>query len=224
MGCGDTDWGMSSPSSGSTPRAAPQCSSTREGGGQSFVSVSHPRLRARVSDDRRTRIRDRSAIRLAHAPITDDQLLAAIQALNSHPDDALRDQEFTTAIDERAVPATVGFFVEPWGPLGACRLFFLLFVVVDSRSRVGSHTASFTTGPDAHRAPDRLFDALVATNVEHAQMRLPTVRVVRAGTFAEFRRWKGESVNVASGQIKVPLALVHPAAQAWISERVVREL
>ena len=87
-----------------------------------------------------------------------------------------------------------------------------------------------TTGPDAHRAPERLFDALVATNVDHerarahGQMRLPTIRIVRAGTFAEYRRWKGESVNVAAGQIKVPLVLVHPDVQAWILERVVQEL
>ena len=91
-------------------------------------------------------------------------------------------------------------------------------------------TAIVTAGPDAHRAPERLFDALVATNVDHerarahGQMRLLTIRIVRAGTFAEYRRWKGESVNVAAGQIKVPLALVHPDVQAWILERVVREL
>ena len=72
-----------------------------------------------------------------------------------------------------------------------------------------------------------VFDALVATNMDHErarahkQMRLPTIRIVRAGTFPEYRRWKGES---AHGQIRVPLALVHPDVQAWISERVIREL
>ncbi|KAI9568804.1 GH3 auxin-responsive promoter [Boletus coccyginus] len=145
------------------------------------------------------------AIRLAHAQITDDQLLAAIHAFNDDAaasEDAIRVLEFTTMIDDRALPPTVGFVVELAGPLG----------------------------PNAHLAPERLFDALVATNVDHArarehgQMRLPTIRVVGPGTFADYRRWKGESVNVVSGQIKVPLALVQPAAQAWILERVVREL
>ena len=84
-------------------------------------------------------------------------------------------------------------------------------------------------GPDAHRAPERLFDALVATNATtsvraRTEMRLPTIRIVRAGTFAEYRRWKGERVNVAAGQIKLPLVLVHPDVQAWILGRVVREL
>ncbi|KAI9568798.1 GH3 auxin-responsive promoter [Boletus coccyginus] len=145
------------------------------------------------------------AVRLAHAQITDDQLLAAIHAFNDDAaasEDAIRVQEFTTMIDDRALPPTVSFVVELAGPLG----------------------------PNAHLTPERLFDALVATNVDHArarehgQMRLPTIRVVGPGTFADYRRWKGESVNVVSGQIKVPLALVQPAAQAWMLEKVVREL
>ncbi|KAG9312151.1 hypothetical protein JVU11DRAFT_7440 [Chiua virens] len=55
-------------------------------------------------------------------------------------------------------------------------------------------------------------------------MGLPTIRVVKPGTFAEYRHWKGETANVASGQIKVPSVLIQPKAQAWILERVAEEL
>ena len=85
-------------------------------------------------------------------------------------------------------------------------------------------------GPNAHLAPQQLFDALVATDVEHqralqhGQIRLPTIRIVKAGTFAEYREWRGKVVQVGSGQIKVPTVLVHPAAQEWMLERVVQEL
>ncbi|KAG6381987.1 GH3 auxin-responsive promoter-domain-containing protein [Boletus reticuloceps] len=138
-------------------------------------------------------------IHLAHTQITGEELLAATQALDADPEDVLHVQEFTTVIDDRAVPTTVGFFAELAEPLG----------------------------PNAHLAPQRLFDALVATNVElkrlqaHGKMRLPTIRIVEAGTFAAYRRLKTERARVPSGQIKVPLVLLQPEMQAWILERVV---
>ena len=96
--------------------------------------------------------------------------------------------------------------------------------------QVTTHQSDRTTGPNARSASQRLFDALAATNVEHrhalenGQIRLPTIRIVKAGTFAEYRQWKGENANIASGQIKVPLVLINPTAQEWILERVVQEL
>ncbi|KAF8141160.1 GH3 auxin-responsive promoter [Boletus edulis] len=141
-------------------------------------------------------------IHLAHAQITGEELLTAIQALDADPEDVLHVQQFTTVIDDRAVPSTVGFFTELAGPLG----------------------------PNAHLAPQRLFDALVATNVKlkhlqaHGKMRLPTIRIVEAGTFAAYRRLKTERARVPSGQIKVPLVLLQPEMEAWILERVVEAL
>ncbi|KAF9231635.1 hypothetical protein BU15DRAFT_68166 [Melanogaster broomeanus] len=44
------------------------------------------------------------------------------------------------------------------------------------------------------------------------------------GTFMEYRRWRGEQMNVGAGQIKVPVVLSDSAAQEWIVERVVQEL
>ena len=55
-------------------------------------------------------------------------------------------------------------------------------------------------------------------------MRLPTIWIVKAGTFAEFRQWKGENARIASGQVKVPLVLLDPTAREWFSERVTQEL
>lgn len=84
------------------------------------------------------------------------------------------------------------------------------------------------TGPNARRAPQCLFEALLSTDdaLAYGEMRLPTVRVVKAGTFAAYRQLRGERAGVAAGQIKVPVvfSVVQPDLQAWISERVVREL
>ena len=61
-------------------------------------------------------------IRLADTQITDAELLAAIHALNDaeqNASDALCVQEFTTMIDGREEPPTLGFLVELAEPLGA---------------------------------------------------------------------------------------------------------
>lgn len=86
------------------------------------------------------------------------------------------------------------------------------------------------TGPNAYLAPQKLFDALVATNIEHlgafenGQMRLPTIRIVKAGTFGDYRSLMSKKRNICSGQVKVPMVLVLPFVRELILERVVREL
>ncbi|KAF8134278.1 GH3 auxin-responsive promoter-domain-containing protein [Boletus edulis] len=139
-------------------------------------------------------------IRVPFIQVIDDQLLAAIQNLTS--EGTIQVHEFTTVLDDRALQPAVGFFIELAGPLG----------------------------PSAHAVPRKLFDALVANHnglqpvLELGRMRLPTVRIVKTGTFSEYRQWKGERMNVGFGQIKVPLVLLDPAVREWISERVVQEL
>ncbi|KAF9220218.1 hypothetical protein BS17DRAFT_350535 [Gyrodon lividus] len=138
------------------------------------------------------------SIRFPHTSISDIHLVTAIQAISS--EDVIRVYEFTAAVDDRKLPATVGYFVE--GPLG----------------------------PKSHLAPQQLFDALAATNIEHqraldhGETRLPTIRVVKPGTFRDYRRWRGEKMGVGAGQIKVPAVLSDCAAQEWIAERVTEEL
>ncbi|KIJ59269.1 hypothetical protein HYDPIDRAFT_33339 [Hydnomerulius pinastri MD-312] len=140
------------------------------------------------------------AIRFPCTVITDAHLTATIQAINSQ--DLIQVHEFTTVVDDRELPETVGYFVEVAGPLGS----------------------------DSHLAPQRLFDSLVATNSEHqaalgrGETRLPTVRIVKPGTFMDYRRWRGETMNIGSGQIKVPVVLTDPATQEWMLGRVIREL
>ncbi|KAG9312134.1 GH3 auxin-responsive promoter [Chiua virens] len=140
-------------------------------------------------------------LRFPHTQITDAQLISAVKALIT--ENMVHVAEFTTVIDDRAFPSTVRFFVELAQPL---------------------------VRPDPQKVSQCLFEALVATNIEHrrahqnGQMGLPTIRIVKAGTFAEYRWWKGESANIASGQIKVPVVLLQPSAQAWILERVTQEM
>ena len=165
---------------------------------------------------------DRLTIRIPSMQITDSQLLAAIQTLSS--DDTIRVQEFTTALDDRTPIPAVGFFIELGGPLGASMHSHVAWC------RAVTHQFNHTTGPNAHLARQKLFDALVVTNIEHkrgleqGKINLPTIRIVKAGTFREYRHWKGEHSNIASGQIKVPAVLLTPTVQEWILERVVQEL
>jgi hypothetical protein len=60
---------------------------------------------------------DKLTIRLLFMEVTDYQLLAAIQAMNS--EDTVGVQEFTTALDDRALLPALDFFIELAGPLGA---------------------------------------------------------------------------------------------------------
>ncbi|KIJ19631.1 hypothetical protein PAXINDRAFT_166730 [Paxillus involutus ATCC 200175] len=115
-------------------------------------------------------------------------------------EDIIQVHEFTVVVDDRKLPATAGYFVE--GSLG----------------------------PKSHLAPQKLFDALVATNINHQygldnnRISLPTIRIVTPGTFTEYRQRKGEKLNVGVGQIKVPVVLSDSSFKEWIEEKVIQEL
>ncbi|KAH0828161.1 GH3 auxin-responsive promoter [Lanmaoa asiatica] len=144
--------------------------------------------------------RKSSTIFLRYTQVTENQLVEAIQAFSSK--DAIEVQEFTTVADYRGVVPTMGFFVELAGPLG----------------------------PNTHQARGKLFDALATTNIDHqpalglGRVSLPTIRIVKAGTFAEYRKFRAETGNMPLGQIKMPLVLVDQAVQEWILGKVVQEL
>ncbi|KAF8134275.1 GH3 auxin-responsive promoter-domain-containing protein [Boletus edulis] len=116
---------------------------------------------------------------------------------------------FTQIIDDQLLVAIQGLTSED-------------IVRVHEFTTVLDDSALLPAGQTAHVAPQKLLDALAANNselqpaLELGKMRLPTIRIVKAGTFAEYRRWKGERVNVAFRADK--------AAREWISERVVQEL
>ncbi|KIM56348.1 hypothetical protein SCLCIDRAFT_1220383 [Scleroderma citrinum Foug A] len=140
------------------------------------------------------------AIRSQYAIITEGDLMKVTQAING--DDNLRVQEFTTVLDRRELPETVGIILEIAGD----------------------------TGPNANLARQKAFEALLSTNDDHqrefdaGRLRLPTIRIVKPGTFSDYRRWRGEKLNTGIGQIKVPVVMVDPASIEWLEERVVKEL
>ncbi|KAI6025214.1 GH3 auxin-responsive promoter [Pisolithus microcarpus] len=139
-------------------------------------------------------------VRLWYAEITEAHLVSVIRALIT--EDIAKVQEFTAVVDLREVPQTVGFFIEIIGDIG----------------------------PGATAARQKAFEALVRANEEHqrafdaGRLRLPTIRIVKPGTFAEYRLWRGESMNAGVGQIKVPIVLLNEDQQEWTAERVIAEL
>jgi len=52
----------------------------------------------------------------------------------------------------------------------------------------------------------------------------PTIRILKPGTFKEYRHWKAETSGINSGQIKVPTMLTDPATCGWLAKRVVLEV
>ena len=52
----------------------------------------------------------------------------------------------------------------------------------------------------------------------------PTIRILKPGTFKEYRQWKGDTSGISSGQIKVPTMLTDPVTIDWLANRVVLEV
>lgn len=132
--------------------------------------------------------------------ITEADLVSVIHAISG--EDIVEVQEFTTVVDDRKFPQTVGFFIGIAGDIG----------------------------PNVKSARQKAFAALAATSEEHQiafdtdELGLPTIRIVKPGTFTEYRRWRGESMKFGVGQIKVPVVLSDSKAQEWMEERVMMEL
>ncbi|KAI6129045.1 GH3 auxin-responsive promoter [Pisolithus croceorrhizus] len=139
-------------------------------------------------------------IRLPHALITETDLLSVVYAFSG--EDIVEVQEFTTVVDDRKLPLTLGFFVSITGNIG----------------------------PNVQSARQKAFAALVATSEEHQiafdteEFGLPTIRIVKPGTFADYRRWRGETTKIGAGQMKLPAVLTDPKVQEWMAERVMMEL
>ncbi|KAI6038425.1 GH3 auxin-responsive promoter [Pisolithus marmoratus] len=139
-------------------------------------------------------------IRLLYALVTDADLLSVVYGFSG--EDTVQVQEFTTVVDDRTFPLALGFFVSITGDIG----------------------------PNAKLARQKAFTALAATSEKHQiafdanKIDLPTIRIVKPGTFADYRRWRGENMNVGAAQIKLPTVLSDPKAQEWMVERVMTEL
>ena len=157
------------------------------------------------------------AIRFAHAAIKEVDLVKTVQALSE--EGIFQVHEFTTVVDQREFPETVGFVLEVTGDIG----------MAASRSDFARNDACWL-GPNANIARQKAFEAIVRTNAKHkdaldsGQLSLPTVRIVKNGTFAGYRRWRGERMNVSVGQMKVPVVMADSDSLAWLMEKIVREL
>ena len=160
------------------------------------------------------------AIRLIRGVISETNLVDVIQAINSQW--AMEVHEFTTVLDHRTSPPTVGFFLEITGDVtGALMAIF--------HDRVCKTDAD--PGVNAQLSKQAAIEAFLAINSYHradidigGSLRAPTIRIVKSGTFMEYRRWKVDTTGVGISQVKVPAVMWDSNALQWMAERVVREL
>ncbi|KAH7909002.1 GH3 auxin-responsive promoter, partial [Hygrophoropsis aurantiaca] len=111
-------------------------------------------------------------------------------------------KEFTVVIDERNSLRRFGYFVELHDPLK----------------------------PNAHSALHQVRDELRRIN-ENVDLRLsdktigePTIRILKPGSFSEYRQWRVGIARTAAGQTKVPVFVTDEATKEWLKERVIHEL
>ena len=164
--------------------------------------------------------------------VTEQELRAAVSSMVSTT--LVNVVNWTTMIDDRCVPATIGFFVELAGDHGMYDFYTLtVFSSLTKRAcslwviRIGYIPVS-----DLVLAPERALEQLSRSNeniawaLAHDLFRKPTVRLVRPGTFSDFLQLKlDEGSNTNSvGQVKVPIVLPKAEYVAWFSNRVVQEL
>ncbi|KAH7927991.1 hypothetical protein BV22DRAFT_1005817, partial [Leucogyrophana mollusca] len=124
-----------------------------------------------------------------------DAILAAQEALG-------KIAEFTVVIDHRTMPSRFGYIVEIEGAIGPN--------VHIARQKVTDHL--------------RLAGYVLQNLIDQGVIGRPTIRILKPGTFAEFRQRKVELTNSGAGQIKVPVVLSDEPTQKWLLERVVEEL
>ncbi|KAI6123386.1 GH3 auxin-responsive promoter [Pisolithus croceorrhizus] len=132
---------------------------------------------------------------MAGGILTERHVTAAILAVQ---DTLAPIAEFTAFIDSRSGVPTLAYLIEVHGELR----------------------------PEASKAPKRLHNELCRLNEEFdpKRMRIPTIRVLRPGTFGEYRQWKIKMNNSGAGQAKVPVLMWDDAAREWILARVHKEL
>ncbi|KAG6331779.1 hypothetical protein ID866_7311 [Astraeus odoratus] len=138
-------------------------------------------------------------LRLGGAMLTEKQLSSAIFAVQDMLGQLV---EFTVVVDDRSITRCLGYLVEVQGELG----------------------------PEAYKAPQKLMHELCRLNdqarfgISGGKMKPPTIRILKRGTFRDYRRWRIEVTNSGSGQMKVPVVLWDEGAREWMFDRVEREV
>ncbi|KIM36506.1 hypothetical protein M413DRAFT_78132 [Hebeloma cylindrosporum] len=109
--------------------------------------------------------------------------------------------EFTTVQDYRKPLRAYGFFVELEGEIG--RNPTRAIAIVKDKLQTDK-------GYKFYSESDGIGD--------------PTIRILKSGTFKEYRHWKAETSAINAGQIKVPTMVADPVTVEWLAERVVIEV
>ncbi|KAF9238202.1 GH3 auxin-responsive promoter [Melanogaster broomeanus] len=137
--------------------------------------------------------------RLQHTVIPEKDVIDAIRAAQPYTGAIV---EFTATADFRKADVCHGFFIELQDELG----------------------------PEACLAPEIVKTHLCSANfnyakdVEGGRVGPPTIRVVRKGTFMEYREWKITQMGTGLVQTKVPVVTWDKELVAWLEERVDAEL
>ncbi|KAH7918530.1 hypothetical protein BV22DRAFT_1115413 [Leucogyrophana mollusca] len=100
--------------------------------------------------------------------------------------------EFTVVVDERVMPRRFGYLVEVLGAVALGQL----------RDELCRSNAN------------------IKRCLDQGSIGEPTIRILKPGTFSEFRKWKIDLAKTGAGQMKVPVVLSDEAAQQWLFERV----
>ncbi|KAI5998366.1 GH3 auxin-responsive promoter-domain-containing protein [Pisolithus orientalis] len=159
-------------------------------------------------------------IHLANEVTTETQLRQVVDATS----DLLgRVSEFCVSSDYRQAVARYAFTVELQGNAGGSR--DILWGDAPSRLERSLIKPKFLPGVNISVVPDALHDQLQKHNENYlkdsriGKIGIPCVRVVRPGTFSDFREWKVRTKGAASGQVKVPVVIWGEADRAWLEGR-----
>ncbi|KAI6141432.1 hypothetical protein BKA82DRAFT_4202394, partial [Pisolithus tinctorius] len=85
-------------------------------------------------------------------------------------------------------------------------------------------------GKNSAATPAALHDELQKLNKNYlrdsqsGKIHVLAVRVLRPGTFSDFREWKIRTNNIAAGQVKVPIVVWDDINRAWLEEQVMHDI
>ncbi|KAJ3134871.1 hypothetical protein HK101_004296 [Irineochytrium annulatum] len=141
-------------------------------------------------------------LRLANEIVTELELRYAVDGVSELLGPVT---EFTVVVDYRKTMNAYGFLIELQNDCD-----------VDS--------------PEAQKALDCLLTRIDELNpnfggeVRAGKLHPPTFRLMKKGTFTEYRQWRVELSSGGSGQIKVPVVAYDDVNRKWLLERVVGEI
>lgn len=137
-------------------------------------------------------------LRIANELTTEDQLRQVVLSASELLGNV---SEFCAAADYRKTLPRYAFFAELQGD-----------IPTSASSAVTQVQAALFEQNDNYR-----------TETLAGKIGTPVIRVVRQGTFGEYREWKVRKDNIAAGQIKVPTVVFNHEVLEFLEERVIEE-